>query len=97
MHFGEGIQLMYSCRTFFHIQYVFFPNYDYFFPSQPSSMDLLLKMCTSIFESIFNPTSGGHGGRLVTLSPPTSEIGVRFPTQPQVKAGSCLPLVGSLP
>ena len=28
--------------------------------------------------------SGGHGGRVVTLSPPTSEVGVRFPAQPQV-------------
>ena len=41
----------------------------------------------------------GHGGRVVTLLPPTSEVGVRFPARPQVgkfKAGSCLPLVGSL-
>ena len=28
--------------------------------------------------------SGGHGGRVVTLSPPTSEAGVRFPAWPQV-------------
>ena len=27
---------------------------------------------------------GGHGGRVVTLSPPTSEAGVRFPTWPHV-------------
>ena len=27
---------------------------------------------------------GGHGGRVVTLLPPTSEIGVRFPARPQV-------------
>ena len=26
----------------------------------------------------------GHGGRVVTLSPPTSEAGVRFPAWPQV-------------
>ena len=26
----------------------------------------------------------GHGGRAVTLSPPTSEAGVRFPAEPQV-------------
>ena len=26
----------------------------------------------------------GHGGRVVTLSRPTSEAGVRFPAQPQV-------------
>ena len=25
----------------------------------------------------------GHGGRVVTLSPPTSEAGVRSPAQPQ--------------
>ena len=28
--------------------------------------------------------AGGHGGRVVTLSPPTSEAGVRFLTRPQV-------------
>ena len=39
----------------------------------------------------------GHGGRVVTLSPPTSEAGVRSPSRPYVgKPGSCLPLVGSL-
>ena len=32
----------------------------------------------------FNVYLGGHGGRVVTLLPPTSEIGVRFPAQPQV-------------
>ena len=26
----------------------------------------------------------GHGGRVVTLSPPTSEAGVWFPTRPHV-------------
>ena len=26
----------------------------------------------------------GHGGRVVTLSPPTSEAGVRFPARPEV-------------
>ena len=26
----------------------------------------------------------GHGGRVATLSPPTSEAGVRFPARPQV-------------
>ena len=26
----------------------------------------------------------GHGGRVVTLSPPTSEARVRFPARPQV-------------
>ena len=34
--------------------------------------------------SLFNILSGGHGGRVVTLSPPTSEASVRFPTRPQV-------------
>ena len=29
-------------------------------------------------------SSWGYGGRVVTLSPPTSEAGVRFPAQPQV-------------
>ena len=54
------------------------------------------------FQCIFNDFGflldiWGHGGRVVTLSPPTSEAGVRFPARPQVeKTGSCLPLVGSL-
>ena len=26
----------------------------------------------------------GHSGRVVTLSPPTSEVGVRFPARPEV-------------
>ena len=40
---------------------------------------------------------GGHGGRVVTLSPPTSEAGGSVPvTASSGKAGSCLPLVGSL-
>ena len=30
------------------------------------------------------PDPGGHGGRVVTLSPPTSEAGVRFPERPKV-------------
>ena len=29
-------------------------------------------------------TNGGHGGRVVTLLPPTSEAGVRFLARPQV-------------
>ena len=33
---------------------------------------------------MFNSWNGGHGGRVVTLSPPTSEAGVRFPAWPQV-------------
>ena len=32
---------------------------------------------------LFNSTRD-HGGRVVALSPPTSEIGVQFPSQPQV-------------
>ena len=28
---------------------------------------------------------GGHSGRVVTLSSPTSEIGVQFPARPQVE------------
>ena len=31
-----------------------------------------------------NPVPRGHGGRVVTLSPPTSEAGVRTPAWPQV-------------
>ena len=39
----------------------------------------------------------GHSGRVVTLSPPTSEAGGSIPVKALCgKAGSCLPLVGSL-
>ena len=38
----------------------------------------------SILGKILNIFRGGHGGRVVTLSPPTSEAGVRFPARPQV-------------
>ena len=43
--------------------------------------------------NVFNPLfavillkdyTGAHGGRVVTLSPSTSEVRVRFPAQPQV-------------
>ena len=34
------------------------------------------------FDNLLQP--GGHGGRVVTLSPPTSEAGVRFLARPQV-------------
>ena len=33
---------------------------------------------------ISKETGGGHGGRVVTLSPPTSEAGVQFTALPQV-------------
>ena len=46
---------------------------------------------------LYTNTNGGHGGRVVTLSPPTSEVGGSIPvTALSGKAGSCLPLVGSL-
>ena len=34
--------------------------------------------------SVFSNIHRGHGGRVVTFSPPTSEAGVRFPARPQV-------------
>ena len=34
--------------------------------------------------SKFSNLIPGHGGRVVTLSPPTSVVGVRFPALPQV-------------
>ena len=36
------------------------------------------------FHSLFLRLTRGHGGRVVTLSPPTSEAGVRVPAPPQV-------------
>ena len=67
-----------------------------------------VKFCTLIKDDnrdilIFFPpwssniSTGGHGGRVVTLSPPTSEVRGSIPvTALSGKAGSCLPLVGSL-
>ena len=34
---------------------------------------------------VFNDLTRGHGGRVVTLLPPTSGAGVRFPARPQVR------------
>ena len=36
------------------------------------------------FKMLFTTGFRGHGGRVVTLSPPTSEAGVRSPARPQV-------------
>ena len=33
---------------------------------------------------ISHPPEGGHGGRVATLAPPTSEAGVRLPARPKV-------------
>ena len=42
-------------------------------------------LCTTIYISTnLLYILGGHGGRVVTLSPPTSKAGVRFPARPQV-------------
>ena len=38
----------------------------------------------SVFSEFFLFFGGGHGARVVTLSPPTSEAGVRLPARPQV-------------
>ena len=46
----------------------------------------LLAFPLEVQATIQTPISevGGHGGRVVTLSPPTSEVGVRFLAWPQV-------------
>ena len=38
----------------------------------------------NIFHADLTRATGGHGGRVVTLSPPTSEAGVRSASRPQV-------------
>ena len=66
-------------------------------------------LCLIIFMKTYKPylmsdylslgyyeVSGSHSGRVVTLSPITSEGGAQFPWDSSGKAGSCLPLVGSL-
>ena len=47
------------------------------------SKSILLWNCRG-FRPNFEEIKGGHGGRVVTLSPPTSEAGVRSPSRPQV-------------
>ena len=41
-------------------------------------------MTALISKLKFNTLYGGHGGRVVTLLPPTSEAGVRSPSRPYV-------------
>ena len=43
-----------------------------------------MKMNKVIYVVHVKGLPGGHGGRMVTLSPPTSEPGVRSPARPQV-------------
>ena len=37
-----------------------------------------------LIYSVFKQDVRGHGGKVVTLLPPTSEAGVQFPARPQV-------------
>ena len=40
----------------------------------------------AMYTGMFSSThTGGNGGRVITLSPPTSEARVRFPALPQVR------------
>ena len=43
-----------------------------------------ITVATNHLNQVFQSGKGGHGGRVVTLSPPTSEAGVQFPAWPQV-------------
>ena len=63
----------------------------YFEPTNicKTSANFLIKDITSIQINELRgvciiTTPRGHGGRVVTLSPPTSETGVSFPARPQV-------------
>ena len=49
----------------------------------PRSLDYIMTV-TYTSAVLCNQLLRGHGGRVVTLSPPTSEAGVRFPARPQV-------------
>ena len=59
---------------------------EYCVKINPDKSKLLVfgKSYNSDINIVFNDSIGGHGGRVVTLSPPTSEDGVRFPAWPQV-------------
>ena len=49
-------------------------------PLYPNSLSHQNNLAPLRFTEIY----WGHGGRVVTHSPPTSEAGVRFPALPQV-------------
>ena len=63
-----------------------------FYNRKTSEMTYIEKYITNKNDIIIQVRSmtiilsiGGHGGRVVTLSPPTSEAGVRSPSWPQVE------------
>ena len=45
---------------------------------------VLVWICYKSENASSKSIEGGHGGRVVTLSPPTSEAGVLFQARPQV-------------
>ena len=47
-------------------------------------IQILFKSSSNIFKNTFTDINRFHSGRVVTLSPPTSKAGVRFPSRPQV-------------
>ena len=47
-------------------------------------VDLLSCIILDIMENLCISLERGHSGRVVTFSPSTSEIGIRFPAWPQV-------------
>ena len=61
------------------------------FIAEPANLRLLttgidtigIKYCCELLI-LFKDHCRGHGGRVVTLSPPTSEAGVQSPSWPQV-------------
>ena len=59
---------------------------EYCVKINPDKSKLLVfgKSYNSDINIVFNDSIGGHSGRVVTLLPPTSEAGVRFPAWPQV-------------
>ena len=79
-------------------------RYNIFHPLHiPSAIVTFVQLLQLIDDGAFHQAFAcilmmrGHGGRVVTLSPPTSEVGGSIPmTALSGKAGSCLPLVGSL-
>ena len=53
-----------------------------FSPKAQQQMETYLR--SEQTESFPQGGEGGHGGRVVTLSPPTSEAGVQSPSRPYV-------------
>ena len=76
-----GIQIGIGAYEIYFIIYIEITSLHNF----PVNFDQLFKPCSYWIKSMLPlHQSLGHSGKVVTLSPPTSEAGIRFPARPQV-------------